>query len=333
MISIILPAMNEGQIVGPVVQSIREVMDEYGDKYEVIVIDDGSIDDTGEVASKAGARVVRHAYNMGNGAAIKSGIRYARGNVIVMMDADGQHSPNDIPRLLAEIHSYGMVVGARFRESQASRHRHWANQIYNAFASYICGRPILDLTSGFRAVHTSLARQFLYLLPNTFSYPTTITLAVLRSGHSVKYIPIQASKRVGKSKINLLKDGTRFLLIILKIATLFSPLKVFLPVSMGILGLGVGWYIYRYLTLGVLPLASVVMIMAGIFIFMMGLVSEQIAQLRYDRSEDPWAIEASITEPSIEGPKHEPSLTMGYHENGQESETTSTGESVLRRDR
>jgi glycosyltransferase involved in cell wall biosynthesis len=228
---------------------------------------------------------------MGNGTAIKTGIRHARGDVVVLMDSDGQHNPEDIPRLLAEIPTHGMVVGARTRTSETALYRDLANYIYNLFASYICSFKIEDLTSGFRAIRTPLARQFLYLLPNTFSYPTTLTLAVLRSGHCITYVPIRTVKRVGKSKIKPLKDGPRFLVIMFKIATLFSPLKVFLPVSLLITGLGVFWYLYTNFVGGPkLPPATVIMVISGILFFLMGLISEQIAQLRYDRSEDGYTV-------------------------------------------
>jgi glycosyltransferase involved in cell wall biosynthesis len=288
MISVIIPAMNEEQVIGSVVAQVRQVLDKYGEDYEVIVIDDGSSDNTGIAATEAGAKLVRHSYNMGNGAAVKAGIRQARGDVIVMLDGDGQHDPKDILRLLAPIDHYGMVVGARTKDSHTAWYRDIANKIYNLLASYICGTHIPDLTSGFRAIHTSLAKQFLYLLPNTFSYPTTLTLSVLRSGHCVNYVPIKVSKRVGKSKIKLLKDGSRFLVIIMRITTLFSPFKVFLPVSLLVFGTGLSWYLYSLIVQAPrFTNASVVMILAGIQFFIMGLISEQIAQLRYDRSEEP----------------------------------------------
>ena len=286
LVSIILPAYHEEKVIGSVIASIHEVMKGSGLDYEVIVVDDGSDDRTSEQAHSAGARVIRHAYNLGNGAAVKTGIRHARGDVVVLMDADGQHNPKDILRLLVEIPRHGMVVGARTRKSDTALYRDIANFIYNSFASYICGMQIDDLTSGFRAIRTPLARQFLYLLANTFSYPTTITLAVLRAGHCVKYVPIETARRVGKSKIKPLQDGPRFLVIMFKIATLFSPLKVFLPISFLILGLGIFWYFYTNLTVGQrLPPATVIMIISGILFFLMGLISEQIAQLRFDRSE------------------------------------------------
>lgn len=286
LVSIILPAFHEEKVIGRVVTSIHEVMKSSALDYEIIVVDDGSTDQTSEMAHAAGARVIRHAYNLGNGAAVKTGIRHAQGDVVVLMDADGQHNPHDILRLLIEIPSHGMVVGARSSKSDTALYRDVANFIYNSFASYICGTKIDDLTSGFRAIRTPLARQFLYLLPNTFSYPTTITLAVLRAGHCVKYVPIETTRRVGKSKIKPFTDGPRFLVILFKIATLFSPLKVFLPISLLILGLGVFWYIYTNLTVAQrLPPATVILMISGILFFLMGLISEQIAQLRYDRSE------------------------------------------------
>jgi glycosyltransferase involved in cell wall biosynthesis len=309
MVSIVIPAMNEERVIGGVIAGIHAVMKEQGFVYEILVVDDGSSDSTADVAREYGARVVRHAYNMGNGAAVKTGIRNAQGQAIVMMDGDGQHAPTDIPRLLQELSTHGMVVGARTRESHTSWYRDIANWIYNFLASYICGRPILDLTSGFRAIHASLARQFLYLLPNTFSYPTTLTLATIRAGHCVKYIPIIVGKRVGQSKIKLLRDGMRFLIIILKIATLFSPIKIFLPISMAVTGLGVGWYLFTLITFGQkMPPASVILIITGIQFFLIGLVSEQIAQLRYDQSETPPPYQPASTD----DPEKEDELAITY---------------------
>ena len=285
-VSIIIPAMNEEAIIGQVVQGVGKVMVESDFDFEILVVNDGSTDNTGVVAEQSGATVVHHTYNMGNGAAIKTGIRNASGDVIVMLDGDGQHNPQDIPRLLSEIDRHAMVVGARSKSSQTQWHRDLANRVYNLLASYVCGRPIPDLTSGFRAIWTRLARNFVYLLPNTFSYPTTLTLAVIRAGHCVKYVEIEAALRVGKSKIRLFRDGTRFLVIIFRITTLFSPLKVFLPVSVGLLILGVVWYIYNFVFVyHHFPPTSVILILSSVFIFLTGLVSEQVAQLRFDRSE------------------------------------------------
>ena len=270
-------------MIGAVIQGVRSVM---GSGCEIIVVDDGSPDNTGKAAEEAGARVVRHAYNMGNGAAVKSGIRAATGDIIVMMDSDGQHKPEDIPRLIEQIGTYDMVIGARTGESETSVHRDVANAIYNRFATYLTKKEILDLTSGFRAIKADIAKRFVYLLPNTFSYPTTLTLSLIRSGHSVTFIPIVAKKREGKSKVKLLKDGVRFFLIMLKIATLYSPFRVFLPVSVSFFGLGIGYYIYTFITEHRFTNMSALLISNGIIIFMMALIAEQIAQLRLDRTEE-----------------------------------------------
>ena len=240
-VSVIIPAYNEEASILSVVERVQAAMTEIGCEYEILVIDDCSQDETGELAAQAGARVVTRPYNMGNGAAVKTGIRQARGQKIVFMDGDGQHAPEDIRRLLQELERHDMVVGARTSDSDSDIHRNLANKIYNGLASYVCDRKIEDLTSGFRAIRTEIAREFVHLLPNTFSYPTTITLALARSGYSFTYVPIKASRRVGKSKIRLVRDGLRFLLIIFKVTTLYSPLKIFVPVSVMMFLLGIGY--------------------------------------------------------------------------------------------
>ncbi len=287
MITILMPAYQESAVIGLVIRRIQQTMATLGQPYEIIVIDDGSLDDTVTQARDAGARVISHPYNIGNGAAIKTGIRNAKGDILVMLDADGQHPPEDIPRLLEKLDRYDMVVGARSRSSDTSLHRNLANLFYNWFASYMCGRKIEDLTSGFRAIKADIARSFVYLLPNTFSYPTTITLAVVRSGYSLAYVPIIAARRVGHSKIKLLRDGSRFLLIILKVATLFSPLKLFLPVSIMMFLSGFFYGLFKVLVLDMRygPTSAMLMTIA-ILVFMVGLVSEQVAQLRFDRHEE-----------------------------------------------
>lgn len=285
-VSIIIPAYLEEQGIADVIKRVHAVMDEIGSSYEIVVVDDGSDDATAEKARESGARIISHPYNIGNGAAIKTGIRNANGETLVMLDGDGQHAPEDIPRLLEKIGPFDMVVGARTKKSEASLHRRLANFIYNLFATFICGFKIEDLTSGFRAIKANVARRLVYLLPNTFSYPTTITLAVLRSGYSLGYIPVNAKKRVGKSKIKLLKDGSRFFFIIIRIATLFSPMRIFLPVSMLMFFSGLGYGLYRIFIEGTRygPTSAMLMIMA-VVIFMVGLVSEQVAQLRFDRND------------------------------------------------
>ena len=284
-VSIIIPAYNEGAVIGQIVAQVHDSLHSQGEAYEVIVVDDGSTDETAVVAEEAGARVVKHPYNIGNGAAVKTGIRKARGEIVVMLDGDGQHDPRDIPRLIQELGPYDMVVGARTSGSETSFHRDIANRIYNWLATYICGRKIEDLTSGFRAIKADIARSFVYLLPNTFSYPSTLTLAVVRSGYSLAYVPIKTTRRVGKSKIKLLQDGSRFLLIILRITTLFSPMKIFLPASvlMFLLGFGYGLFKVIFLSSRYGPTSAMVMTVS-VLVFLIGLVSEQVAQLRFDRS-------------------------------------------------
>jgi len=273
-VSIIIPAFNEGAIIGKVINTIKDILTANGDTFEILVIDDGSTDNTAEQANNSDARVISHPYNIGNGAAVKTGIRNARGSILVMLDADGQHPPEDIPHLLAKIGPYDMAVGARTSSSESAIHRDIANYVYNGLASYVSGYKIKDLTSGFRAIKSEVACGFIYLLPNKFSYPTTITLATIRSGRALTYIPIQGRKRVGKSKIRLLRDGLRFLLIILKIATFFSPLKVFIPVSALMFLTGFGYGLFKVLLLNTPygPTSAMLMTMS-LVVFMVGLVS------------------------------------------------------------
>jgi glycosyltransferase involved in cell wall biosynthesis len=282
-LSIILPAKNEAGAVGTTVAGIRALFPDA----QILVINDGSTDKTAGIAEAAGASVITHPYSMGNGAAIKTGARHATGEVLVFMDADGQHNPADIPRFLAKLdEGLDMVVGARQAGSQASVGRGLANGFYNRLASWMTGQNIQDLTSGFRAVRADKFREFLYLLPNGFSYPTTSTMAFFRAGYGVAYIPIHAAARIGKSHIRLMKDGVRFLLIIFKIGTLYSPLKLFLPVALLHLIVGLGYYIYTYTEFSRLSLASVFLWSAAVTIFLIGLVSEQITQLMYKDSDN-----------------------------------------------
>ncbi len=281
-VTIAIPAYNEEAAIGTTVSKIRRL---YPD-YQVLVVDDGSIDKTANRALEAGAEVIRHPYNIGNGAAVKTAIRNANGKYVVLMDGDGQHRPEDIARLLKEITIYDMVVGARDSSGQASLGRRMANWCYNKLASYVGKFPIKDLTSGFRVFETSTVRRYLYLFPNTFSYPTTSTLAYLRSGLTIKYVPIQVKKRIGKSKISILKDGVRFVLIILRIATLFSPLRVFVPVSVSFFLLGLFYYLYTFIFSHRFTNMSALLLSVSVMVFLLGLVSEQITQMRYDRVED-----------------------------------------------
>ena len=279
-ISVVLPVFNEAQNLGRLLDRLQSL--ELPDS-EVIVVDDGSTDGSGEIAEKRGVRLVRHPYTIGNGAAIKSGIRAARGRLLVLIDGDGQHQPEEIPALLAEAHRYDMVVGARGKGSMLRFHRTAANLLYNALASYVTRFKVEDLTSGFRVVSREDAVRFIDLLPNTFSYPSTLTLAFLRSGLTIKYVPIQTLYRSGQSKISLITDGIRFLLIITRITTLFSPFRVFLPVSVFFFTSGIGNYLYTYITQNRFTNMTVFLLTTAVIIFMLGLISEQIALLRMER--------------------------------------------------
>ena len=281
-VSVIIPAYNEAQSVAMLIKEIQSLYP----KFEIILVNDGSSDKTGEVARQAGAIVFSHPYNMGNGAAVKSGIRIASGDILVFMDGDAQHDPKEIGRLVEYFPDYDMVVGARERRDHASWGRALANWLYNRLASYVAKFSIKDLTSGFRAVKSDIVRNFLYLLPNTYSYPTTMTLSFLRTGRSVKYVSITTRNRAkGKSKIRLFPDGIRFFLIITKICTLYSPLRGFLPVSLFAFCTGLAYYLYTFFAWGRFTNMSALLFTTSVIIFMMGLVSEQISQMRFERSE------------------------------------------------
>lgn len=284
-VSVIIPAKNEAATIGLVVEGLFKLPLDL----EVIVVDDGSDDGTGDLAMEQGAIVLSNLYSKGNGAAIKSGTRKAKGQILVFMDADGQHNPQDVPALLEELEKGSdMVVGARDWTSQANVGRGLANIIYNRLASYMTGHKIRDLTSGFRVVRAEVFRKFLHLLPNGFSYPTTSTMALFRDGYSVSYKSISVKKRVGKSHINILRDGVRFFLVIFKIGTLYSPLKIFAPISVFFILAGLLRYVQTYIADGQFTNMSALLMSVGIIIFLVGLVSEQITTLIYqivDKSE------------------------------------------------
>ena len=278
-LSVVIPARNEGAGLQMLLPALRKVLPQ---NTKIIVVNDGSNDDTLAVCEAQGVKVVHHRYPKGNGAAIKSGARAAMGEILLFMDADGQHKPEDIPRLLQKLEDgYDMVVGARSFASQAGAHRALANGFYNKLSSWMVGQPIQDLTSGFRAVRADKFRKFLYLLPNGFSYPTTITMSFFRAGYSVAYVPIIAPERIGKSHVRLFRDGVRFLLIIFKIGTLYSPLKLFLPISLGFFLTRLVNYIYTFLTIHRFTNMSALLLVTAVLIFLMGLISEQITSLNY----------------------------------------------------
>lgn len=279
-LSVVIPAKNEAAALIALLPRVRAVLPDA----EIVVVDDGSTDDTRAVCAAAGVQCLSSPYSMGNGAAIKRGARAATGEVLVFMDGDGQHDPNDVPRLMARLdQGYDMVVGARDWGSQAGVGRGVANTLYNWLASRMTGHAVEDLTSGFRVVRAARFREFIHLLPNGFSYPTTSTMAFFRSAYGVAYEPIKAAQRIGKSHIKPIRDGIRFLLIIFKIATLYSPLKLFAPVSVVFFLLGLANYAWTFLSSGRLTNMSTLMWSASVIVFLIGLISEQITALTYRR--------------------------------------------------
>jgi glycosyltransferase involved in cell wall biosynthesis len=277
-VSVLIPAYNEGAVIGEIVARVRAA----APWREVIVIDDGSTDATAEQARGAGATVVRHPYNKGNGAAVKTGIREATGDYVLILDADGQHQPEDTRRIIAPLGEYDLVIGARSGATQASLGRRAGNAVLNWLAGYLTGRPIPDLTSGFRAARVSHLREFIHLLPNGFSTPTTTTLAFLKAGYNVLFVGIEARPRVGTSKIRFARDGFRFYIILLRVVTLFSPLRIFLPVSVAAFLVGALYAAWTIATQSHVTNSSVLLILFSVVVFLVGLVSEQIAALRFE---------------------------------------------------
>jgi glycosyltransferase involved in cell wall biosynthesis len=271
-VSVVIPALNEQEAIANVVARVRA----RGAWREVLVVDDGSTDLTAQRAEQAGARVVRHPYNKGNGAAVKTGIREARGEVVLFMDADGQHDPDDMARLAEAVGVHDMVIGARSARDQGAT-RALGNAVFQGLASWLTRRPIPDLTSGFRAARRDRMLEILHLLPNGFSYPTTSCLAFLKAGHNVAFVPVTARPRIGTSKIRVVHDGVRFLLIILKIVTLYSPLRVFFPISAAAFLLGVAYGVWNVVAHGKIPMGSALLIQLAVVVFLFGLISEQIA--------------------------------------------------------
>jgi len=276
--SVVIPAFNEAASIGSLVTNLRAA----GHWHEILVIDDGSTDETATRAAAAGARVVHHPYNKGNGAAVKSGIRRATGTFVLIVDADGQHPAADATRLVAHLDAYDLVVGARMSHTQAGAARRAGNAFLNWIASYLTEQPIPDLTSGFRAARRECLLEFLHLLPNGFSTPTTTTLAFMKAGYSVRFVPIEAGRRQGESKIRLGADGVGFLLILLKLITIFSPLRIFLPISAASFLVGAGYALWTIVTQSHVTNSSVLLILFSVVVLLVGLISEQISSLRFE---------------------------------------------------
>jgi glycosyltransferase involved in cell wall biosynthesis len=278
VVSVVIPAYNEAEVIGAVVGGVAAA----GPWREIIVVDDGSADETGSRAAAAGAVVVRHPYNKGNGAAVKTGIRRASGEYVLILDGDGQHQSADAGRLVARLGEYDLVIGARPHATQATPARRFGNDALNRFASYLTGRPIPDLTSGFRAARRECLLEFLHLLPNGFSTPTTTTLAFIKAGYNVAFEPAEARPRVGQSKIRLARDGAKFFMIVLKIVTIFSPLRVFVPLAGVSLLVGMAYGIWNVAVHSRIPNGAVLLILFSVVVFLVGLVSEQISALRFE---------------------------------------------------
>ena len=271
-VSVVIPAYNEEAGIGAVVAEMKA----RHPWREVLVVDDGSSDQTAARAGEAGARVVRHPYNKGNGAAVKTGIREARGEVVLLMDGDGQHAPEEAERLVAGIGAFDMVIGARSAADQAAT-RALGNALFKALASWLTGRRIHDLTSGFRAARRDLLLEIVHLLPNGYSYPTTSCLAFLKAGHNLAFEPVRARPAVGRSKMRVMRDGVRFVLIIFKIVTLYSPLKVFFPIAAASFALGAAYAAWNVWLFGKIPMGAALLIQLAVVVFLFGLISEQIA--------------------------------------------------------
>jgi glycosyltransferase involved in cell wall biosynthesis len=282
-VSIIIPAYNEAEVIGTVLDGILTIAP--GDEWEIVVIDDGSTDETSERASRPGVRVVKHPYNKGNGAAVKTGLREARGEQVCLMDADGQHDPSEIPKMLAALQTYDLVIGTRKGHRSGGLLRWLGNFFYNRLASYLTNHTIRDLTSGFRAAWREKMLEFLPLFPNGFSYPVTSTMAFIKAGYNVGFVPISVSKRVGQSKIRVFRDGVKFVLIAMRMIMLFSPMRIFLPISVVLFAGGAGYAVYTIITEVHITNTTVLLCTMSVVTFLIGLVSEQIALMRFERQQ------------------------------------------------
>lgn len=276
--SIVIPAFNEAPTIGELVSALREA----ASWREIIVVDDGSDDDTSSCARAAGAAVVRHPYNKGNGASVKTGIRAAVGEFVLLMDGDGQHRSSEALKVAARLGEYDLVIGTRTPEAQATQGRRIGNALLNRLATYLTGQKVLDLTSGLRGARREYLREFLHLMPNGFSTPTTTTLAFIKAGYNVRFEPVDVQQRTGESKVRVAADGIRFFLILLKVVTIFSPLRLFVPLSLVAFALGAGYAVWTAITQSHITNSSVLLIVLAVLILLVGLVSEQISSLRVE---------------------------------------------------
>lgn len=285
-ISFVIPAFNEAATIATIIGELRASYP-YA---EIVVVDDHSQDGTADIAEQAGARVIRRPYNIGNGAGVKTGVRAATGEIVVIIDGDGQHRPSDIPKLLTHIGPYDMVVGARSRTGQQNWVRWMGNLAINQLGSYLTGMKMNDLTSGFRAFRRSVLLEYIHLLPNQFSWPTTSALAFAKGGYHVRFEPITMQPRQGgQSHQKLLRNGFKFGFIIFRIISLFNPLRVFLPIMVMFLVLSVISYFLSILSGDTwlhLPPTALFCLIAAMFFFCFGLLAETISALRFERAGD-----------------------------------------------
>ena len=278
-VAVVIPAFNEAGAVGAIVRRVRGALAATPYAFDVVVVDDGSVDDTAREAEREGARVIRLSENSGYGAALKTGINATRSDYVAITDADGTYPPEDIPGLVAMMERADMVVGSRaMSDVSIAWIRRPAKMILNALASYLSGRNIPDLNSGLRVMRRPALMKFIHLLPSGFSFTTTITLCMLCTNHRVSYVPVACAPRVGTSKIRP-SDFNAFMMLVLRTVVLFNPLKVFLPLG-GLLFL-IGAVKLAYdIFLWNLSETAVMAFLAAVIIWAVGLLADMIARLQ-----------------------------------------------------
>jgi len=278
MISVVLPAYNEAESVEWVIDKTREALDSGGYNYEILLVDDASTDNTAELAEQKNVRVVRRARNQGSGAARKTGILEAKGEIIAMMDVDGSYDPADLPAMLAEIESYDMINGVREQERGTLKFlRVPTKWLLKKLAEFLSGQKIPDLNTGMKVFRKSVIKRYFWAIPDGFSCVTSMTLALVTNGHRLGYVPIRYHKRIGKSKFHPIKDTAKYLQTIVRLVIYFDPMKFFLPLSLGVFLIGVIKTIYDwFFVIQKMQLSDIVIILAGIMLFVLGIVSDLI---------------------------------------------------------